>query len=676
MYGIDATEDYFLSTAYAAGASRIYKWTEETGLVSVQSQGSWYRFGDVSIAPDGVSVIALANYFTGEPSGLITESTDAGQTWTPITWINRYTTKWAGGIFYAEWVPRLRHEETLDAVDTLESWGPRGYSRRVDEVGVAVVAADTAQPLTGETTEGAGFPDNTEFPSSAVDTPFWQTPEIPSGTALEDSLGGFSDQTEQPPSAVGTDFWQTPPIPDGVVLPGLVKPLGGGLADDVFITLGSANYSADEQTTDSEGHPHLVTYRPYLMYAGDISSEPWANPTTTNFTGYAADGTRYTNGVQDAGPDYAPWYSEVASDDRSSVGAFPLQYLIAVSRLELVIYDLANYPTNLDVWMRFRRGETTGSSYTLLGRQAETLADAKMLNGVLVATTLENGTDRGRLHLIDFRQNTQRFANLIGSDNHWWGVSGRDITDRNLGDDWTTSGVSPSLRISPEYAYSMAAYSATDGSKYWVVVAGEDVGPDVIEVDYSGVPQLRSAATGDTGGDNLGNVRQVLIDRDGWLWHSYYGRLYRNGLKYQQGVISLPSLLDPSTPVIDLGTTIWDLVDSENYVYAATDHGVYRIHRGTMETRLIWTIAGGGGVGRNNIPGSGELLVGTKPMVNQLRAYTLNGSGYLTVASKLDGGNLHGGVTLIRTNDDNVLDSMEFPDLAEDGAYVGISVGL
>ncbi|NIT79775.1 MAG: hypothetical protein GWN58_34005 [Anaerolineae bacterium] len=669
MYGIDAREDYALFCAYRSG-NRVYKWTAETGAVSKISSGA--RFHTVEISLDGTSAIAIAN----NQSVLISESTDKGETWTPLSYLQQYKYYYGGGALFAEWVPRLRHEETLNVVDTLASEGPRGYAARADESAVAVVNADISQPLEGEAAEGAGFPDQTEFPSSSVDTPFWQTPEIPSGTSLEDALGGFSDQHEFPTSSQGTDFWQTPPIPDGVVLPELIKPLGGGFSDSVFITLGSANYSADEQTTDSEGHPHLITYRPYLMYSGDISAEPWANPTTTNFTGYAADGTRYTDGVQDVGPVYAPWYSEVASNDRSSVGAFPTKYLIAVSRLELVIYDLANYPTNLDVWMRFRRGETTGSSYTLLGRQAETLADARMLNGVLIATTLENGTDRGRLHLIDFRQDTQRYANLIGSDNHWMGLSGQDITDRNLSGVWTTSGVSPSLRISPEYPYSLAAYSAADGSKYWVVVAGEDQGPDVIEVDFSGVPQLRSAATGDTGGDNLGNVRQVLIDRDGWLWHSYYGQLYRNGLKYQEGVVSIPSLLDPSTPMIDLGTTIWDMVDSENYIYAATDEGVYRIHRGTMDSRLLWTISGGGGVGKDNIPGSGEILVGTKPMVNQIRAYTLNGSGYVVVASKLDGGNLHGGVTLIRTNDETVLDSMEFPDLAEDGAYVGIPVGL
>lgn len=515
--------------------------------------------------------------------------------------------------------------------------------------------------------------DAIDYPSSSVEGSYWQTPEIPDGGPLTDIRVNAPGLVTHPTSSVEDPYWQTPEIPQG-----LLNPLGTGLPDTLFWTLGSAQYKADSQSLDGEGHPHFITYRPYLLVAGDTSNEAWDNPTTTNFTGYARNGTRYTNGVQDPGPVYAPWYSEAAGSDRSSVGSFPQKYLIAVTRLELVIFDLGTYPATLDVWMRFRRGETTGSSYTLFGRQAETLANVRMVNGVLIATTLENGTDRGRLHLIDFKQNTQRFANLIGSDNHWMGVSGRDITDRNLGDNWTTGGVSPSLRISPEYPYSLSAYSLPDGSKYWVVVGGEDRGPDIIEVNSSGVPQLRLEASGETGGDNLGNVRQVLFDRDGWLWHSYYGRLYRNGIGYQyDGWIMIPaSNVDFRYPFVDLGTTIWDLVDSENFIYAATDLGVYRIHRGTLETRLIWTIAGGGGVGLSGVPGAGELLIGTKPEVVRLRAYSLNGSGYIAVASKLDGGDRHGGVTLIKTKDDTVLDSKAYPELAEDGSYVSIPVGL
>jgi hypothetical protein len=515
--------------------------------------------------------------------------------------------------------------------------------------------------------------DAIEFPSSSVGGSFWQVPEIPEGILAVDHRVGSRDLIEQPTSSVEDSLWTAPEVPQG-----LRSLLGTGLPDDFFWTLGTAQYKADSKSLDGEGHPHFTTYRPYLLYAGDTSREAWDNPTTTNFTGYARNGTRYTNGVQDAGPVYAPWYSEAAGTDRSSVGPFPQKYLIAVTRLEVVIFDLATYPATLNVWMRFRRGETTASSYTLFGRQAESLADIQMVNGVIIATTLENGTDRGRLHLIDFKQNTQRFANLIGPDNHWMGVSGRNITNRNAGDNWTTSGVSPSLRINPEYPYSVSVYSLPDGSKYWVAVGGEDQGPDVFEVDASGVPQLRYAASGETGGDNLGNVRQVLFDRDGWFWHSYYGRLYRNGVGYQHdGTIPIPeSDTDFRYPFVDLETTIWDLVDSENFIYAATDHGVYRIQRGTLETRLMWTIAGGGGVGLSGIPGAGEILVGTKPMVAQLRAYSLDGSGYIAVATKLDGGNLHGGVTLIKTRDDSVLDSKLYPELAEDGSYVSIPVGL
>jgi len=447
-----------------------------------------------------------------------------------------------------------------------------------------------------------------------------------------------------------------------------------GIPDAISQTLGFAQYSAEQATTDSEAHPHFIGRRPYRLFYYDAVGDAWSNPITAGFTGYARDGTRYTNGVQDAGPVYAPWYSETAGSDRSSVGAFPSKVLISATRSEITIFDFANYPTDLDVWMRFRLGDS--GTFKLIGRIDESITDVCFNNGVLCVVTQWNGIENGGLFLIDFRQNDQRFINLIRADNHWFGVGGRDITDRDIGGNFTTSGVSPSLRLEPEYIGSVSAHSLADGSKMWVAVGGEDPGIDLFEVDASGVPQIRSVSTGDgIGGYDLSSRRQVLFDRDGWLWHTVEGRLYRNGLDYQEGVIQ--SWLDQRDryPHVDLGTDIVDLVDSENFIYAATARGVYRIARGSLDTRLMWTIAGGGGLGLAGTPGAGEILVGEDPEVEQIRAFTVKGSGYIGVAVKLDGG-LSGGVTLIRTSDDAVVDSMQVPDLAEDGSYVIQPVGL
>lgn len=447
-----------------------------------------------------------------------------------------------------------------------------------------------------------------------------------------------------------------------------------GLPDEVEQTFGTAQYISESATTDSESHAHFIGRRPYLLFRGQTTNEAWDNPTTTGFTGYARDGTRYTAGVQDAGPVFAPWYSESAGTDRSSVGAFPTDYLLCATRSEIIIFDFANYPTDLDVWMRFRLGDS--GTFKLISRIDETITDIKMANGVLVIVSKYNGIDNGGLFLIDFRQDDRRFLNLIRNDDHWIGTSGRDITDRDLGGNFDPAGVSPELRLRPINPESVSVYAPSDGDTYWVAVNGEDIGPDVYEVDSSGIPQMRSVPLGgNKGADDLTPSRYAVFDFDGWLWHSVGSIIYRNGIDYQEGSIRMPSQYDPRYRYVDLGVDVTGLISSLNYVYAATAVGVYRIDRGTLERRLMWTISGGGGLGLAGTPAAGEILVGTNPVIERLTEWTLAGAGFVGVATRLRAGH-SGGVTLIRTIDDLVIDSKVYSDLAEDGSYVIQPVGL
>ena len=81
------------------------------------------------------------------------------------------------------------------------------------------------------------------------------------------------------------------------------------------------------------------------------------NPTLGHY-GFAADGTRYTAGVQDSvsGPVYASWYTELPSAYRGSKATFPNAGLILLSKASLVILDETTRALNL--WMQFLLADT------------------------------------------------------------------------------------------------------------------------------------------------------------------------------------------------------------------------------------------------------------------------------------------------------------------------------
>lgn len=431
-------------------------------------------------------------------------------------------------------------------------------------------------------------------------------------------------------------------------------------------------------TTDGEGHTHFISDRVTYAFVYIAKDDPWAYPVSNSLTGYAKDGYEYIAGVKQV--TQAPWATETSGNNRSTRSDFPDYALIVVTGGEIVIFDLDDYPNTLDVWLRW---EVHSSTYYMMGRYTEYIQQARMQNGVLVACSRENGTDRGRLHIVDFKQTGQMCGNLIGPDNHWIWTSGQTIATRNTAS-WTTSGVSPSLRISPEYVYSMDMYTDHTAKKIYVACAGEDIGPNVIVIDRdTGVPQFSYLATGvsnpsagdELGPDNGGNIRQVMFDRSGWLWWSIEERLYRVLSDYRNGQVIASIETNPfaAQPFIRLPHEIKTLTHVAKKIYAGTEAGVYEIDRFTMEYYLAYTIADGGGGGRLNNPPDGEILIGDQPEIRGMRGFDGTPHAYLEVATWIpcEG---HGGITVIRLTDDLVFDSRVYPVLYEGGAYFNVSL--
>jgi len=520
-----------------------------------------------------------------------------------------------------------------------------------------------SQPVDPQDT--AGLEDVQSLPS-ASGAPRWDVPELDSDVPLTKQQVGLEDVQSGPITASGKPIWSSPDA-----LPG-DKPLyrlEAGLEDVVSYFL-TDQPEISTYTTDANAIAHFLYTKPYLLFYYDTTGEAWANPTTGSFTGYARNGKHYTGGVEDPGPVWAPWATEAQSANRGPRDDFPLKALLAMTKQELVIFDLDSFdgtPASLHVWMRFTMPDTT--FFRAIGRGSETIACIRMKNGTLFAGGKPTGWENGRLHSIDFKANDQSVYSLIGSDNHWWGVSGKTIVNRNdTASVWTITGVSPSLRIALEYVYDLAILD--DGTDVWVAAGGEDSPTQVIRYSGNRGQEVVNATGDDIGGDDLGNIRHAVFDEDGWLWFAIDNTIYRNVHDYRERYI-LAQKGHERVVYADLPSTILDLVSVKNSIYARTAEGIWRILRGSMEAYLAYTVEGGGGGGRSNTPPDGELLGGSTRLMQSLQGFTLEkGSlmlGYLIAASWI-GSEGYGAVTIIRLFDDAVIAAYEHPTLTEPGA--------
>lgn len=460
-------------------------------------------------------------------------------------------------------------------------------------------------------------------------------------------------------------------MPDGLDQGLDVRPPSLSLEDQISSWLLSLEPEFSTVTQDVDLHYHFAYPKPYLALYCDATLDPWNTPTLNSFSGYARNGYKYTNGVQDAGPVSAPWRSEASGANRSSRADFPVKSLIVVTRLELVIFDLDTFTGAVDslrVWMRFLLANATPDYYAL-GRGFETIRSVVFANGQLVIGTTNTGWENGRVHSIDFKATTTATTfSLVGSDNQWIGTGTKTIVDRNTNAIWATSG---SVRISSEENHSMSALVEGTNTLY-VALSGEDPSPEILKY-VGGALQSSSPAVGeDIGGVDLGNYRRVLFDDVGWLWFSIGSVLYRNCRDWREGYMR-PDRLDLRQGQVDLGTTITKLVYAKDSIYAGTANGIYRIHKGSMQAYLAYTISGGGGLGRLKVAHSGELLVGTVAAISSLMSYTLlRGTTvipYLAVGTMFNASGV-GGYTLLRLWDDVVVTSFVAPSLMEPGTFI------
>jgi hypothetical protein len=86
-----------------------------------------------------------------------------------------------------------------------------------------------------------------------------------------------------------------------------------------------------------------------------LSDDSFYNPTTTGHTGFAHDGSLYSNGAIVPGPIQASWFTEPAGPYRGDGAPFPATGLILLSKVALTILDQSN--TALPLWMQFILGD-------------------------------------------------------------------------------------------------------------------------------------------------------------------------------------------------------------------------------------------------------------------------------------------------------------------------------
>jgi hypothetical protein len=200
-------------------------------------------------------------------------------------------------------------------------------------------------------------------------------------------------------------------IPTGVITRGLgiTRPSTGvnrasrGLIlDDAFQQVVSLPDPAPTLSTvrfDSNGTQRLLSDDITALHFAYVGQELFANP-DREYTGYAADGFWYTDGVRDPTkvPFKASWAVEGEGSPtpvRSDLDRFPERLIVCATLREVALFDA----DNADLWMRFVIGNVSPpGAGRLVGGPGTLIRDAVFTNGYLVIATNTG------LRIADFRQ--------------------------------------------------------------------------------------------------------------------------------------------------------------------------------------------------------------------------------------------------------------------------------
>jgi len=430
-------------------------------------------------------------------------------------------------------------------------------------------------------------------------------------------------------------------------------------------------------TVDSENHNHFLNRKVKRAFLYDRTGEPWSDPITSALTGYAADGLYYSAGTPTGAQ--APWATELASNNRSSRFTFPEKSLIVITIGELIIFDLDDFPNNLDVWMRFELGPS--GTFYMLGRIEDSLEDVVMVNGNLVVVTDYNGTENGGLMVLDFKKNDQSAGILVRSDNHWWFNSGKTIVNRNEGSIWTTSGAG-TLRLPNEHCYHVTAKLYPHNSSQWggfpdglqILVGGEELNPVLVELWDNQPGIVYHYPIGDLvpQDQDFNRAMQGHFDKSGWLWLAFDKYLIRNVFDYVSGVIVADSNQQYRTRYgnVELPEYIDWLTDAGDWIFAGTAAGVYAINRYTFDWHLAWSVDNGAR-GISGSPGDGDIALGRDNAA--IKVHTL-GTPYADFIEWTNSQWREGCASIVRISDNLILGQLQYPQLQEDGAYFAFSV--
>jgi hypothetical protein len=221
------------------------------------------------------------------------------------------------------------------------------------------------------------------------------------------------------------------------------------------------------EALDSQGTPRILHADIQALCFSAVDQGVFWSPDAA-YTGYAANGFWYTDGVLDPAhvPFQATWSAESESTDRGTAAAFPPRILVVATRLDVCILDA----DSLDVWLRFRTGVASPSSGKgrAMGHGGVAVTDVAFADGVLIVTTTRD------VRVVEFRRD--RAAAYSGAEawvSESYGSSPTGLASRNSDAYLDTALVDAAQPVVGTKFYSV---STQPSSSRVVAVVGSDQG--------------------------------------------------------------------------------------------------------------------------------------------------------------------------------------------------------